>query len=93
MPRSSSPYSKHYERERAALLSTPRSCALRIVCDGARATSADHVPPLSLHTRPHVHGSGCCRLQPACRACQARQGLLLARGVIPRSKPVPSRVW
>ena len=37
-----------------------------------RATSPDHYPPISAHT--HVAGSGCCRLKPACKGCQDRQG-------------------
>jgi hypothetical protein len=69
MPRNGSPYGPAYERARKRLLGRP--CALRLVCDGAPATSADHVPPLSRHR--HVEGSGCCHLQPACTPCQNRQ--------------------
>jgi hypothetical protein len=53
-----------------------RPCELRLVCNGARATEADHDPPLSRHR--HVEGSGCCRLRPACGPCQRRQAIDLA---------------
>jgi hypothetical protein len=53
-----------------------RPCELRLVCDGAPASEADHVPPLSRHR--HVEGSGCCRLRPACGPCQRRQAVDLA---------------
>jgi hypothetical protein len=50
-------------------------CSLRLVCDGVLADSADHDQPLSQHD--HVPGSGCCRLIPACTACQRKQGGLI----------------
>ena len=59
---------------RAALLGLP--CEMRLVCDGAAADSADHVPPVSLHE--HVEGSGCCVLRPACMRCQGEQARLLS---------------
>lgn len=74
MPRRGSPYGPSYERARARMVGRP--CELRLVCAGAPATSADHVPPLSRHR--HVEGSGCCRLRPACAACQQRQAVTLA---------------
>lgn len=43
---------------------------------GARATSPDHWPPLSLHD--HEPGSGCCELRPACLPCQLSGGARLA---------------
>lgn len=103
MPRRGSPYGPRYERARRALLGRP--CALRLVCDGAAATEADHVPPLSRHV--HVEGSGCCRLQPACGPCQRRQQVDLAnetrRGAAqtveleevpePDGFPIESPVW
>jgi hypothetical protein len=75
---------------------------MRLVCDGAPATSCDHDPPLSRHH--HVEGSGCCQLRPACTACQLRQARMLAGQsarfkalglpvpVIHASRP-PSREW
>lgn len=42
------------------------------------------MPPLALHdggVRAHRHGSGCCRLVPACGPCQRRQGALVAQRV------------
>ena len=74
MPRKRSPYGPRYERVRRAQLGQP--CQMRLVCDGAPATSTDHDPPLSRHR--HVEGSGCCRMQPACWACQQRQRVMLA---------------
>lgn len=74
MPRKGSPYGPRYEAVRAALLGQP--CEMRLVCDGAPATSCDHDPPLSRHH--HVEGSGCCQLRPACMACQVRQARMLA---------------
>ena len=71
MPRRGSPYDRRYQQERLALLAHRPACALRIVCDGAPADSADHDPPLALHA--HRPGSGCCRLRPACLRCQAAQ--------------------
>lgn len=74
MPRKGSAYGPRYESQRRRLLGKP--CKLRLVCDGARATEVDHVPPVSRHR--HVDGSGCCRLQPACGPCQRRQAVDLA---------------
>ena len=68
------PYGHRYRLVRASLLGQP--CALLLVCDGAPAESADHSPPLSRHE--HREGSGCCRLQPACMACQGEQARLLS---------------
>jgi hypothetical protein len=89
------PDSRRYRRARALLLSTRPHCTLRIVCHGALADSADHVPPRALHH--HVEGSGCCRLQPACMACQRAQGRIVAdllrRRVRVRPTPEASRAW
>lgn len=74
MPRRGSPYGPEYERRRKRMLGRP--CELRLVCDGAPATEADHVPPLARHR--HVEGSGCCRLRAACGPCQRRQAVDLA---------------
>lgn len=90
-------YGEHYRRERAKVLAAGEPCALRLVCDGAPANSTDHIPPLCLHE--HTPGSGCCRLQPACLACQHAQGRNLGnlrkaanRGQRPRA-PKASRRW
>lgn len=74
-----SPYGHGYRKLRASLIGLP--CELQLVCgkDGepaAEADSADHTPPLSRHE--HVEGSGCCRLRPACMACQGEQARLLS---------------
>lgn len=74
MPRRGSPYGPAYERERRRLIGRP--CAMRLVCSGARATEAGHVPPLARHR--HIEGSGCCRLVPACGPCQRREAVELA---------------
>jgi hypothetical protein len=90
MPRAGSPYAGSYPHRRAALLAGRPRCALRLVCDGAPATSADHRPPIAAHV--HRDGSGCCTLIPACLPCQHRQGLLVGRGRW-RSTPAPSGAW
>jgi hypothetical protein len=93
MPRRGSHYDSRYERERRSLLAQRLACVLRLTCDGAPATSADHDPPLALHD--HVGGSGCCRLQPACLPCQKVQGKDIAAQLRDRRRPVPapSRRW
>ena len=81
-----------YRRERRALLAHNPRCQLRIACDGALADSADHDPPLALHD--HVLGTICCRLVPACLACQHLQGGLMRSGRWRRrALPEPSRAW
>jgi hypothetical protein len=94
MPRRGSPYGPGYQRVRRLLLGYP--CALRLVCDGAPADSADHFPALSLHA--HVEGSGCCILRPACLPCQFEQGRRLGRRArryraVRRYLLAPSRDW
>jgi hypothetical protein len=101
MPRKGSPYGPRYEAVRAAMLGLP--CELRITCDGAPGNSVDHDPPLSRHT--HIEGTGCCRLRPACMACQRKQGTRLtnqtrqfrALGIEPPRQDLaphpPSRRW
>jgi hypothetical protein len=94
MPRRHSPYGGRYESDRAALLAQGLPCALRLVCHGAPADSADHDPPLGLHE--HLADSGCCRLQPACMACQRLQSVLvreLRRNRKHLHIPQPSRQW
>jgi len=94
VPRRCSPYDWRYQQERAALLAPGPPCALLLVCDGSRADSADHDPPLGLHD--HVPGSGCCRLRPACLPCQHEQGRIVGlarRHPVGRSAPPPSRAW
>jgi hypothetical protein len=92
VPRRDSPYNQRYVMERRLLLARRERCRLRLVCDGAIATSADHNPPLALHT--HVVGSGCCYLQPACLACQKAQGALITRRLRTEPPvPTPSRRW
>lgn len=101
MPRKNSPYGPRYQAVRAAQLGLP--CEMRLVCDGAPATSSDHDPPLSRHN--HIEGTGCCRLRPGCSACQGKQARMLAGqtarfkalGVplpqIDAYQPPPSRSW
>jgi hypothetical protein len=86
-------YGRAYQRARRAVLVPGARCALRLVCDGAPATSADHDPPLALHT--HVPGAPCCALIPACLACQRHQGGLIRTGRWSgrRTAPSPSRAW
>lgn len=95
-----SPYGWPYRRARARLLAQGLRCALRLVCDGVVADSADHDPPLALHR--HQPGTGCCVLRPACLSCQKVQGRLVARHLRhgdawpPRGTtgpPAPSRPW
>lgn len=83
---------------RAAQLGQP--CEMRLVCDGAPGNSTDHDPPLSRHT--HIEGTGCCRLRPACMACQGKQARMLAGQTArfralglepPRADVQPSRTW
>jgi hypothetical protein len=94
------PYGRRYREEREALLALRLPCELRLVCAGRVANSADHDPPIALHG--HVTGSGCCRLVPACLACQRVQGGQLAEALrrgLPfagsrrRRVPAPSRRW
>jgi hypothetical protein len=86
-------YGRAYERERAALLVGGARCHLRLVCEGAPATSADHDPPLALHA--HTPGTACCVLRPACLPCQRRQGALIRNGRLAHARrvPEPSRRW
>lgn len=57
-----------YYRERARILRGRPPCALRIHCDGAPATTADHIVPVS---RGGGHRGN---LQPACAKCNAAKG-------------------
>jgi len=97
VPRRGSPYGPEYERARRRLLASRPRCVLRLRCNGALASTADHDPPLGLHN--HVQGSGCCVLRPACPACQHWQGKQVARLVrlrserVVRQSPAPSRKW
>lgn len=89
-------YGRPYRRAKAALLVGNPRCQLLLACTGAVATSADHDPPLALH--PHVPGSGCCVLIPACLPCQKRQGGLIRSGRWngkrqARRAPDSSRQW
>lgn len=63
-------WSGGYHRQRTALLASSEG-QFCIHC-GARATEADHQPPLSLHR--HVPGTGCCRLVSSCFDCGRKQG-------------------
>lgn len=56
-----------YRRERELVLAGDPPCALRLVCDGAPATTADHVIPAS------KGGGNRGNLQPACGPCNARK--------------------
>lgn len=58
-----------YRRNRAALLADSPVCVLRIHCDGAPATTADHIVP--------VAGGGTnalTNLRPACLSCNTARG-------------------
>lgn len=68
-------YGYRYRQIRAGLLGLP--CELRLLCEGAPADSADHVPPLSRHE--HHEASGCCVLRPACMECQGEQAKMLSK--------------
>jgi hypothetical protein len=91
MPRAGSPYGPSYRR--AVRTFRGRPCELRLLCSGAPSTSGDHVPPLSQHTRPHVDGSGCCTLRPACVRCQREQGRRIANRLPMHQLPVESGAW
>lgn len=64
-----------YLKERKRILAGDPSCSY---CSRP-ATSADHVPPLSMHF--HRRGAKCCVLLPSCLPCARRQGGLLAARV------------
>lgn len=55
-----------YRRNRLAVLAGSPRCALRLVCDGARATTVDHVISLA-----RGGSSAITNLQPACVACNS----------------------
>lgn len=57
-----------YQRERAAILADDPLC---VHCGTNPADSADHQPPIALHS--HVDGTECCVLVPSCMACQRTQ--------------------
>jgi hypothetical protein len=86
-------YGYAYRRARGAILAKRLPCSLRLVCRGVVADSVDHDPPVSLHD--HVVGSGCCRLVPACLACQHYQGGLVRfrREGWRAQIPTPSGAW
>lgn len=88
-------YGGGYEKARAELLASNPPCH---ICGGPGADSADHDPPLALHT--HLEDSGCCRLLPAHLDCNQITGgwaVVAARRRLveaaPRVIPPPSRVW
>lgn len=61
-----------YDRERARILAGNPPCVLRIHCNGAPATTADHVIPVAARTPAQwalVGGPHRGNLQPACAAC------------------------
>jgi hypothetical protein len=71
---------------------------------GQPATELDHQPPITLHSRPHVDGSGCCVLLPTCALHARQQGGQLAhirQGVVvpieiidePVGLPVGHAAW
>jgi hypothetical protein len=47
-------------------------------CQTELATELDHWPPLAMHR--HRTGTGCCRLIPSCRDCNAASGVEVQRG-------------
>src|SRR5262245_44502137 len=87
------PYTKGYERARAALLAANPVC---VHC-GAMATEADHQPPVALHV--HIEGTGCCVLVPSCATCARRQGTPVAQAKRPDAPQEPDgfdvghRIW
>lgn len=83
MARKGSPYGPAHQRARRQLLARPRLC---VHCWAEQATVADHDPPLSLHA--HREGSGCCRYQPSCATCSAKQGKALQGAATARLAPV-----
>ena len=73
-----------YAKERARILAPdpltgmPPVCALRIRCDGAPATTADHVIPVA---KGGVHRGN---LQPACASCNASKQASSSRATVSR---------
>lgn len=61
-----------YRRAKALLATHPQPCQLRRPGCTGLATTLDHQPRLMDHH--HVRGAGCCRLVPACAACNYADG-------------------
>lgn len=55
-----------YQRNRQAILAGSPPCVLRILCNGARATTADHILSLA-----RGGTSAISNLQPACGPCNS----------------------
>jgi 5-methylcytosine-specific restriction enzyme A len=58
-----------YRRNRALVLAGSPPCALRTHCDGAPATTADHVVPVAAGGTNTLSN-----LRPACLSCNAARG-------------------
>lgn len=63
-----------YRRNRATLLANAPACAIRTHCDGAPATTADHIVAVTHwpQGKPGMHALT--NLQPACQSCNAAKG-------------------
>lgn len=61
-----------YTRLKARLKATPTRCQLDLPGCTIHATTLDHQPRLMDH--PHVRGTGCCQLVPACHHCNSSDG-------------------
>lgn len=58
-----------YARNRRTVLAGHPTCALRIRCDGATATTADHIAPVANGGTNQLDN-----LQPACLPCNTSKG-------------------
>lgn len=59
-------HDRAYRRNRQAILAGGPACALRILCDGARATTVDHVIAIARGGTNAITN-----LQPACGPCNS----------------------
>ena len=87
MPRKGSPYG---DPDYLAALVALERYQPRCQC-GRLATTVDHDPPVALHW--HRRGAACCRLRPACTACNMGAGASIARRARLARRPGRSRDW